>query len=236
MTRRYSREKAVSRRALLAHTAAGVGLVAMSGINAEGGEVNDRTAADLRAKLLQCLGGPWPEPCDLRPMVRETIRKDGYRHRVGDLRGRAGRPRAGVCCWCPTASMPAIRRRPWPSGTSTTASGTWARSSRPGWRAVPCTTPAWPWPRRDTSCSAPMPCASGSGRASDLQGGDFERFEFLRYVVAGKCMAWKNILDMRRAVDYLCSRPEVQGRPHRLLRPLDGLDPHVAGRALGSRG
>ena len=43
-----------------------------------------------------------------------------------------------------------------------------------------------------------------------LKGGDFERFEFLRYVVAGKCMAWKNILDMRRAIDYLCSRPEVQ--------------------------
>jgi dienelactone hydrolase len=42
-----------------------------------------------------------------------------------------------------------------------------------------------------------------------LKGGAFERFEFLRYVVAGKCMAWKNILDMRRAVDYLCSRPEV---------------------------
>ena len=45
---------------------------------------------------------------------------------------------------------------------------------------------------------------------STSKGGNFERFEFLRYVVAGKCMAWKNILDMRRAVDYLCSRPEVR--------------------------
>ena len=43
-----------------------------------------------------------------------------------------------------------------------------------------------------------------------LKAGNFERFEFLRYVVAGKCMAWKNILDMRRAIDYLCTRPEVQ--------------------------
>jgi len=43
-----------------------------------------------------------------------------------------------------------------------------------------------------------------------LDSGNFERFEFLRYVVSGKCMAWKNILDMRRAVDYLCSRPEVR--------------------------
>jgi hypothetical protein len=43
-----------------------------------------------------------------------------------------------------------------------------------------------------------------------LAGGNFERFEFLRYIVSGKCMAWKNILDMKRAVDYLVSRPEVK--------------------------
>jgi dienelactone hydrolase len=43
-----------------------------------------------------------------------------------------------------------------------------------------------------------------------LKNGDFERFEFLRLTVAGRCMAWKNILDMRRAVDYLCSRPDVR--------------------------
>jgi dienelactone hydrolase len=42
-----------------------------------------------------------------------------------------------------------------------------------------------------------------------LDGGRFERFEFLRYVVSGKCMAWKNILDMRRAIDLLVERPEV---------------------------
>ncbi|KPL21230.1 MAG: hypothetical protein AMJ75_10360, partial [Phycisphaerae bacterium SM1_79] len=33
----------------------------------------------LREKLLECLGGPWPEPCKLRPLIRETIPKDGYR-------------------------------------------------------------------------------------------------------------------------------------------------------------
>ena len=74
----------------------------------------------------------------------------------------------------------------------------------------------------------------GERQSKHLKGGDFERFEFLRYVVAGKCMAWKNILDMRRAIDYLCSRPEVQPRPHRLLRPLDGLDAHLAGRPVGA--
>ena len=48
-----------------------------------------------------------------------------------------------------------------------------------------------------------------SRQDDSLKGGDFERFEFLRYVVAGKSMAWKNILDMRRAVDFIVSRPEV---------------------------
>jgi hypothetical protein len=46
--------------------------------------------------------------------------------------------------------------------------------------------------------------------SGQLQGGNYERFEFLRSVVAGKSMAWKNILDMRRAIDYLVSRPEVK--------------------------
>ena len=42
-----------------------------------------------------------------------------------------------------------------------------------------------------------------------MKGGDYERYEFLRQVVGGRCMAWKNILDMRRAIDYLSARPEV---------------------------
>ena len=43
-----------------------------------------------------------------------------------------------------------------------------------------------------------------------LQGGNYERFEFLRYLVSGKCLAWKDILDMRRTIDYLVTRPEVK--------------------------
>ena len=34
---------------------------------------------DLRERLLDCLGGPWPETCNLKPQLRETIAKDGYR-------------------------------------------------------------------------------------------------------------------------------------------------------------
>jgi len=36
-------------------------------------------AEDLKKKLLQCLGGPWPTPCDLQPEIRSVTQKDGYR-------------------------------------------------------------------------------------------------------------------------------------------------------------
>jgi hypothetical protein len=50
----------------------------------------------------------------------------------------------------------------------------------------------------------------GERQSPVLKGGEFERFEFLRYIVAGRCLAWKNILDMRRAIDYVDTRPEVR--------------------------
>ena len=43
-----------------------------------------------------------------------------------------------------------------------------------------------------------------------LNARQYEEFEFLRYVVGGKCLAWKNILDMKRAIDFLVNKPEVQ--------------------------
>jgi hypothetical protein len=57
------------------------------------------------------------------------------------------------------------------------------------------------------------PDALGFGQREQgykLKGGALERFLFLKYTVSGKCLAWKHILDMRRAVDFLASRPEVR--------------------------
>ena len=106
--------------------------------------------------------------------------------------------------------MPIIRRRRWRSGISTTASGIWERANRPAWRATRRSTRASPWCAKATWCCVPDALCFEERQNAQLQNGDFERFEFLRYVVAGKCMAWKNILDMRRAIDYVCSRAEVQ--------------------------
>lgn len=46
-------------------------------------------------------------------------------------------------------------------------------------------------------------------RESTLKNFELEHFLFLKYLVSGKCLAWKNILDMRRAIDYICSRDDV---------------------------
>ena len=40
----------------------------------------------------------------------------------------------------------------------------------------------------------------GGLKAGGLKGGNLERFEFLRYVVDGKSLAWKSVLDFKRSV------------------------------------
>ena len=36
-------------------------------------------AVNFKDRLLAGLGGEWPEPCDLKPRLREKIAGDGYR-------------------------------------------------------------------------------------------------------------------------------------------------------------
>jgi hypothetical protein len=37
------------------------------------------TESTFKDQLLECLGGPWPEPCDLKPRLIKGEQKDGYR-------------------------------------------------------------------------------------------------------------------------------------------------------------
>ena len=75
-----SDENNMQRRKFLKQSAAGAAMVVGAEPLLSAAQGADKTAsAGLREKLLQCLCGPWPEPCDLRPKLRETIRKDGYR-------------------------------------------------------------------------------------------------------------------------------------------------------------
>ncbi len=164
--------------------------------------------ADFRQQLGRCLGGPWPEPCELRPRLRETVAKQGYRiesltyevepgDRVPALLlvpdgVDAGRPAPAVAVWHQ-------HNGEWHLGKSEPA----------GLAGNPMHHTGAALAREGYVVLCPDALCFEQRRDDRLPGGNYERFEFLRYVVEGKCMAWKNILDMRRAVDYLASRPEV---------------------------
>ena len=166
---------------------------------------------DFRERLLAGLGGPWPAPCDLKPVLRETIRKDGYKIESLTFEAEPGdkipalllvpdtatssKPAPGICVWHQHAGN-------WKKGKSEPAGlgfdamhHTGAALCRLGY-VVLCP---------DALCFEERQDPTGK-----LKDGNYERFKFLEYVVAGKSMAWKNILDMRRSVDFLQSRPEVQ--------------------------
>jgi dienelactone hydrolase len=200
----------MQRRAFLTKSAAGAAIVAGAGPMLSAAEAADEAAsAGLREKLLQCLGGPWPDPCDLRPKLRETIRKDGYR--IESLTYEA-EPNDPIPAYLLVpdgvdANHPAPAVAVWHQH-----GGHWhlGKVEPAGLAGTPMYHAGVALVKEGYVVLCPDALCFGERQDARLKGGDYERFEFLRYVVAGKCMAWKNILDMRRAVDYLCSRPEVQ--------------------------
>lgn len=169
--------------------------------------------ADFRDHLLAGLGGEWPKPGPLNVKHRETKQAEGFRiesvYYDAEPDDRvpayllipdgvsAKNPAPAVAVWHQHAGQ-------WHLGKSEPAglagsqmhhSG--AALAREGYVVV-CP---------DAQCFEERQDAT-----KKLQGGAYERFEFLRSLVSGKCMAWKNILDMRRAVDFLCSRAEVDDK------------------------
>jgi dienelactone hydrolase len=166
-------------------------------------------AADFRDKLLTSLGGQWPEPADLHARVEHVEPKDGYRletvsyevepgERVTSFLllpepAAAAHPVPGICVWHQHAGQYGNGKYE-PAGLRGSAMHhTGVALAREGY-AVLC----------------PDALGFGDRVPGKLHGANLERFLFLKYVVRGKCLAWKNILDMRRHVDYLASRPEVR--------------------------
>jgi len=165
--------------------------------------------AELRKRLKQCLGGPWPNPCPLKPAIDKTIRKDGYRIESLTYQVEPG-DRAAACLLVPDgvdAEDPAPAVAVWHQHN-----GQWhlGKSEPAGLAGDPMHHTGAALAAEGYVVLCPDALCFEGRRHKTLKGAAYERFEFLRYVVAGKCMAWKNILDMRRAVDYLCSRPEVR--------------------------
>ncbi|MHB0960145.1 MAG: dienelactone hydrolase family protein [Pirellulaceae bacterium] len=165
----------------------------------------------FREKLLACLGGPWPDPSPLRPILRETIQKDGYRIESVTYEAEPGDtiPALVLIPDGVSAHHPAPAVAVWHQHN-----GQWhlGKSEPAGLAGDPSQHTGVALVREGYVVLCPDALCFEERQNTQLLNGDFERFEFLRYVVAGKCMAWKNILDMRRTIDYLCSRAEVQPR------------------------
>ena len=166
-------------------------------------------AKGFREKLLECLGGPWPEPCDLRPTLRETIRKDGYR--IESLTYEAEPDDPVPALLLVPDGVDAANPAPAVAGWHQHG-GQWhlGKSELAGLAGDPMHHTGAALAKLGYVVLCPDSLCFEERRDPKLEGGNYERFEFLRYVVAGKCLASNDILDMRRAVDYLCSRPEVQ--------------------------
>ena len=167
------------------------------------------TGADFRNKLLECLGGAWPEPGDFRPTLRETIRKEGYRIESVTYEVEPG-DRVPALLLIPDGvdrDHPAPAVAVWHQHA-----GQWhlGKSEPAGLAGNPMHHTGVSLVKEGYVVLCPDALSFEERQSEHLKGGSYERFEFLRYVVSGKCMAWKNILDMRRAIDYLCRRPEVR--------------------------
>lgn len=199
------------RRFLGALATSAASISALRAATAHGAQGSKDESAAFREHLLRCLGGDWPAPCPLEPWVTKTEQQEGYRLERVDYATEPGdrvpailllpngaspqSPAPGICVWHQ-------HNGEWELGKSEPAGlagdpmhHTGVALAKLGY-VVLCP---------DAVCFGERQDPEGK-----LQAGNFERFEFLRYVVAGKCMAWKNILDMRRAVDYLAARPEVR--------------------------
>jgi len=209
--------ESLDRRSLLKGTAA----AAATGTLAAGpASQSSPTGADskamapdrLREKLLECLGGSFPEPGPLNSELRETVAKDGYRIETVTYEAEPG-DRIAAHLLIPDgvdASNPAPAVAVWHQhngqyhlGKNEPAGLAGAEMHHTG---VALVREGYVVICPDALCFEERQDPNGI-----LKGGNFERFEFLRYVVEGKSMAWKNILDMRRAIDLLVSRPEVDG-------------------------
>ncbi len=168
------------------------------------------TIEKLRSQLVTCLGGPWPEPPPLRPELRETIPGDGYRIESLTYEVEPG-DRVPAMLLIPdgvSATSPAPAVAVWHQHAGQYHLG---KSEPAGLAGNPMhhTGAALAKEGYVVLCPDALCFEERQDPDKKLAGGNYERFEFLRYVVNGKCMAWKNILDMRRAIDLLCERPEV---------------------------
>jgi dienelactone hydrolase len=165
----------------------------------------------LRSRYLTCLGGPFPESPPVRSQLRETMRRDGYRIESLTYDSPLGGhiPALLLIPDVATASHPVPGIAVWHQHNGEYHLG---KSEPAGLAGNPMHHTAVALVREGyvVICPDALCFEERQDPTGTLKTGDYERFEFLRQIVRGRSMAWVNIVDMRRAVDLLCSRPEVR--------------------------
>jgi dienelactone hydrolase len=164
----------------------------------------------LRAQLLRCLGGPWPTTGELNAETVKRQQQDGYRLEWISYQAEP-HDRVPAILIIPdgvSANSPAPAIAVWHQHN-----GQWhlGKSEPAGLAGKPMhhTGVALAKQGYVVLCPDALCFEERQDPERKLKAGQFERFEFLRYTVGGKSLAWKNILDMRRAIDLLVSRDEV---------------------------
>ena len=183
----------------------GTGAPALQPVNSNGS-----ASDELRANYQKCLGGPFPEPSPLLPKVRETIQKEGYRIESLTYEVEPG-DRVPALLLVPdnvTASHPAPGIAVWHQHNGQYYLGK-TEPAGLGGNPMHHTGVALVREGYVVICPDSMCFGERQDPTGKLKNGDYERFEFLRQVVNGRSLAWKDILDMKRAIDLLSTRPEV---------------------------
>ncbi|MEM7392498.1 MAG: hypothetical protein AAF492_09115, partial [Verrucomicrobiota bacterium] len=174
-----------TRRAFMQGGAAVAGALAVSGSAEAASEESDT----LRDRLVQCLGGPWPEPTPLKVNKEKDEQKDGYRIEFLRYDVEPGDPVAGLLL-VPDgvdANHPAPGMAVWHQHNGQYHLG----KNEPGGLAgnpMHHTGVALAKEGYVVLCPDALCFEERQDPTGKLRGGAFERFEFLRYVVNGQCM------------------------------------------------
>ena len=172
----------------------------------------DGSSSDkLRTIYQKCLGGPFPDPCPLNPQIKEVIQKDGYRIESLTFEARPG-DRIPALLLIPdkvTSAKPAPGIAVWHQHNGEFHLG---KTEPAGLAGNPMHHTGLALVREGyvVLCPDALCFEERQDPTGKLKDGAYERFEFLTEVVRGRSMAWRNVLEMKRAVDLLCSRAEVK--------------------------
>jgi dienelactone hydrolase len=189
---------------------AGIGFPASGASSRQPDQNRDLSQDDLLAKYEECLGGKFPGPIPLKPQLRETLQKDGYRIESITYEGLPGE-RIPALILIPdhvTTADPAPGIAVWHQHNGEYHLG---KSEPAGLAGNPMHYTAVAIVREGyvVLCPDSMCFEERQDPTGKLKDGDFERFEFLREVVRGRCLAWKDVFDMKQSISMLCERPEV---------------------------